>query len=388
MNIDFSLQQGISEWRFTWTDLYPSDYEIDSHRYDRFYFGPSPIYWPPHAPSFLAIPRHDALTKETIAVLLAPVHYYDHIEQILKEISHARKMWLKELCLGDPRHEAQLLGLGTWLRYLDLSRDVIFDEIRASTTLHCSAGAWTDVRLPALEEWVVKHRHLLHATDPLKYNADQLSQFLADTIPAVMPREMQNDFSCRPGTNLSYTARFPSIAKSDKLDLHNEGLGGSFWKRETEKSLAAKSSMCNVFIDPERWCLIQKAGRSVGMERVSIPYADERGASLLEVGIGPLSIEYLNEDLHLVGQSHHTSDLEYAADTRMEGMPTVMEEELDRYTPENHDEMGNWMDDSLGENEVAAVSLASNYANPDSHVEPDLGATAEYLPPTDGMVYH
>jgi hypothetical protein len=242
-----------SSFRLKWTDDYPNNDDISTKRYHRFIFGPHPVV----LDEFLLISRYDINNKEVMISLKAPLHYHDHIRQLLLAIYFCRRKWLQVLRLaseGRTYAEAKLHGLGIWLRYLDHARDLIFDEIRASTPTN---NIWSPhFRLHTLEEWIIKHQLSLHAKE---IPSSQLSLFNPSNIPIVIPQEKEMDFLCRPGTLDSYEQNPPLEAEPDFLNYSGAGLGGSYWKRETEQSIKDQYHKCDDFLG-QQWPGIQKTG--------------------------------------------------------------------------------------------------------------------------------
>jgi hypothetical protein len=137
---------------------------------------------------------------------------------------------------------------------LDHAQDLIFDEIHASTPKN---NIWSpDFHLHTLEECIIKHRLSLHAKE---IPSSQLSQFNPSNIPIVIPQENEMDFLCHPGTLDSYEQNPPLEAEFDILNYSQAGLGGSFWKRETQQSINAQYRKCNDFLG-QQWPGIQKTG--------------------------------------------------------------------------------------------------------------------------------
>jgi hypothetical protein len=217
------------------------------------------------------IDREDVVFHELVPFMVrAPAHYFEHITELLVTLEYARDGWKNAQRFdGDPRWMHLVHGFGSLVKYLEDTRDLIFDEMKMvlgelfSKPLHHDDEHRTDhFRLPTLEEFTIKNRLHLHAVSPTELTKDQVDLFREKSIPEPWLGGLWIPLAvpgCTHWVTKRYTKFFPKIAAFDMKDAQYVGLGGSQWKRET-RLLKTWPPTCNTFPFNENWAASRWAG--------------------------------------------------------------------------------------------------------------------------------
>jgi hypothetical protein len=158
----------------------------------------------------------------------------------------------------DYRHVA----VGIWLKYHDIARDKVFDEIKDANLRTGEVPSILHIRLPTLDEWVIKQKYGLHTDDPSSFTAKHLDAFQENGVPLIDVEsrriaESVSALSCltQDGSLESLIDKYLSDFLEDSWPRnyinrevvfeedypsrrgHRDGIGGSLWKNETASSL-------------------------------------------------------------------------------------------------------------------------------------------------------
>lgn len=263
-----------------WTGDWFSKAEYDSLVYSRFIFGEGTL-WPSAAdPIFYLISRRDqryrlsSFETDIHQLVRAPAQYAGVLHCLLGDIacSLAALEYLCKKTVGtwDYRHAA----IGAWLKYNDLCRDKIFDEARESlknVDHRHPQERMLHVRLPTLDEWALKRKLGLHCREDPSLTIEQIEQLerskqfgggmVTDCGPALVSEsELQLLYEGDPineGSRIqavvevmlaepwveAFRERDPGFTEVDERGLV-EGLGLSFWKKESIGSHRALQDEC------------------------------------------------------------------------------------------------------------------------------------------------
>jgi hypothetical protein len=216
-------------WNLHWTDRCFNRQEFRDGTYWRYVFFSEE---PEEPESPIIIRRQDVEVGDQANILLAPRHYANLLAELFHVARNAHSRYLT-LVQSSSERTPERLGLETWLRYVDDCRDRIFNEIQE---LFHPPKPDPALRLPSMDEWAIKQRYDLHAIHPSSYSPQQLQYFDEEGIPITSGGVPQDVFDCRPGTSKRYDAPPPMEPDEVLVNIYEDGLGGSRWKKETKRS--------------------------------------------------------------------------------------------------------------------------------------------------------
>jgi len=270
------------KFNLEWTGNLLMEFEFETMAYTRFTFGGG-VLWPDNVnPHFYLISRYDRLFPGSPVrhLIRAPPRYAQHLRCLLGDIAIAQAAWY---CIApnSPREmDHRHIALGTWLKYHDSARDLIFDEIRH--TLEESVFSLPlstsdppkqvhDVYLPILEEWSIKRRLGIH-----RVKADKLTSGHRDAFKPSTSKSFSGQFGSPPVAEADLQTLCHSISQSipipdgspAKQHIHDllaekwleekqasfestydykpmGGLKESYWKRETEAYLKERANQAD-----------------------------------------------------------------------------------------------------------------------------------------------
>jgi hypothetical protein len=272
--------QRLQTWKLVWTGNEISDEEFKSSTYSRYIFG-EPRLWPDdNHPTFLLISRLDHLHQhlpvatEARDIVRAPAHYQAQVLCLLGDVALAVAIWNQVNCKNSPKWQHVRSALGVWLKYQTLARDKVFDEIRQSLgdriffsplDRHSALECMKHVRLPTLDEWVVKRNLGIHWRDPHTFTPHELTALSQKQIPDVdlhldqvsasdLETLYHGNFEDQAIQNLMtslvmepWVEHYSCSWEPDGLDWTEKLVCGeklSFWRRETASSLQAMMLRC------------------------------------------------------------------------------------------------------------------------------------------------
>jgi hypothetical protein len=271
------------EWKLQWTDYWLTKREFETSLYSRFRFRDGELWPDSNNPIFYFISRHDtryaneSVQADVQRLLRAPAHYAPHLRCLLGDIALALSalnfLSIKNLGEWDYRHAA----IGSLLKYHDNARDKIFDEIRelmgdqlffSPLDVHQLPKTMEHVRLPTMDEWIIKRKLGIHRQDVNTLTAEQMNEFRGKNVltldfgPAVV-RE-QDLFLLKSQDSISEQLATPNcvehlltepwleefrnikpmFAESDEFDDPWNGVGLSYWKGENASALLLSQYLC------------------------------------------------------------------------------------------------------------------------------------------------
>jgi len=213
------------------------------------------------------------IKTDVLHLVRAPVHYAPHLRCLLGDVLLAQATWDRANSDRAQKWRHIREAIGAWLKYQAISQAKIFDEIKQTLgdALFLSSldpdnppKPMNEIRLPTLNEWIIKRKLGVHRQDPLTFTRSQVDAIRADFVPGldfgpplITESELDLLYQGRHKEPL-IQAHIERLAAEYWLEKHAsnppkaegfhpnslDGLGGSYWRRETQGSLQAMLYEC------------------------------------------------------------------------------------------------------------------------------------------------
>jgi hypothetical protein len=275
----------VKDWRLKWTGEWFTEKELKCAAYSRFIFGNGTLWPDDKNPILYLISRRDRQFRhlptdnDVNCLVRAPAHYAIPLRCLLGDIALTLSAWHHVSSKPRNQWDRRHIAIGIWLKYQDLARDRIFDEIREilgeaifSSPLdpHNPPSPLHHVKLPILEEWILKRslaiqhiepQALMPNNDNRRAANDSRLNLTPNLVTASQFQLMYSKFctSIEPWVlnhidNLlsepwmaEILAQRPEYLITDGSEISQngpEGFWGSYWKRETFKSIQSMQIGC------------------------------------------------------------------------------------------------------------------------------------------------